>query len=129
VIFSLCVQAAPNISQGNQTALKTAQAIVDGGHTINRVFFYLDGVQTGSSLLLPHQNEPNLTKQWQQLAKDHAVELVVCVAAALRRGVVNEQEAGMNDLPCANLADGFTVGGLGLWVESAIEADRVLTFK
>lgn len=129
VTFSLCVQAAPHVSQGNQTALKVAQEIVAAGHQINRVFFYLDGVQTGSSLLLPHQNEPNLTAEWQKLANAHDVELVICVAAALRRGVVNEQEANMNNLPCANLAEGFTVGGLGLWVESAIEADRVLTFK
>jgi tRNA 2-thiouridine synthesizing protein D len=45
------------------------------------------------------------------------VDLVVCVAAALRRGIVDE-----------NLAKGFRISGLGQLVESAIQADRLVVF-
>lgn len=129
MIYSFCVQAAPHIHQGNQTALAMAQAVVSAGHQIKRVFFYLDGVHSASSLILPHQNEPSLLDGWLALKQDHGVELVVCVAAALRRGLTNDFEARANDLPATNIHPEFEVGGLGLWVEAAIESDRMLTFK
>jgi tRNA 2-thiouridine synthesizing protein D len=42
---------------------------------------------------------------------------VVCVAAALRRGIVEQ-----------NLAQGFRISGLGQLVESAIQSDRLVVF-
>jgi tRNA 2-thiouridine synthesizing protein D len=45
------------------------------------------------------------------------VDLVVCVAAALRRGIVEQ-----------NLAAGFRISGLGQLVESAIQSDRLVVF-
>ena len=51
------------------------------------------------------------------MAEEHGVDLVVCVAAALRRGIKDE-----------NLAAGFRISGLGQLVETGIEADRVVTF-
>ncbi len=56
-------------------------------------------------------------QRWQKLAADHKVDLVVCVAAALRRGIKEE-----------NLAEGFRISGLGQLVESGIQADRLVTF-
>jgi tRNA 2-thiouridine synthesizing protein D len=50
-------------------------------------------------------------------AVDHGVDLVVCVAAALRRGIKDEI-----------LAKGFRISGLGQLVESAIHADRLVVF-
>jgi tRNA 2-thiouridine synthesizing protein D len=51
------------------------------------------------------------------LATDHKVDLVVCVAAALRRGIKDEV-----------LAPGFRISGLGQLVDSGIKADRLVTF-
>jgi len=45
------------------------------------------------------------------------VDLVVCVAAALRRGIVDDV-----------LAKGFRISGLGQLVESAIRSDRLVVF-
>jgi tRNA 2-thiouridine synthesizing protein D len=45
------------------------------------------------------------------------VDLVVCVAAALRRGIKEEV-----------LAPGFRISGLGQLVDSGIKADRLITF-
>jgi tRNA 2-thiouridine synthesizing protein D len=42
---------------------------------------------------------------------------VVCVAAALRRGIRDE-----------NLAKGFRISGLGQLVEAGIQTDRVVVF-
>ena len=50
-------------------------------------------------------------------AAEHKVDLVVCVAAALRRGIKEEV-----------LAPGFRISGLGQLVDSGIKADRMVTF-
>jgi tRNA 2-thiouridine synthesizing protein D len=55
--------------------------------------------------------------RWSKLAEEHGVDLVVCVAAALRRGIKDEV-----------LAPGFRISGLGQLVEAGIEADRLVTF-
>ena len=58
-----------------------------------------------------------MTRNWAKLAEEHKVDLVVCVAAALRRGIKDE-----------NLAAGFRISGLGQLVEAGIQADRLVTF-
>ncbi|PPZ33725.1 sulfurtransferase TusD, partial [Escherichia coli] len=45
------------------------------------------------------------------------IDLVVCVAAALRRGIKDEL-----------LAPGFRISGLGQLVEMGIQYDRLVTF-
>jgi tRNA 2-thiouridine synthesizing protein D len=59
--------------------------------------------------------------------EQYQVGLHICVAAALRRGVVDETEAGQQGLPCANLQPGFTLG-LGTLAEAALTCDRVVQF-
>jgi tRNA 2-thiouridine synthesizing protein D len=51
------------------------------------------------------------------LAEQHDVDLVVCVAAALRRGIKDEI-----------LAPGFRISGLGQLIEAGIIGDRLVTF-
>ena len=82
-----------------------------------RVFFYHDGVNQGTRLADPPSDDRNLTKLWSQLAQEHDIDLVICVAAALRRGI-NENV----------LADNFRISGLGQLVEAAIVSDRLIVF-
>lgn len=126
--FSLAVYAAPYSSQGSQTALDFARALVAAGHTIERVFFYRDGVHTASHLTAPPQDELDLTQEWQILARAHQFELVVCIAAALRRGVLDQQEAARYSKPSHNLASGFQIAGLGQLLDAAVHSDRLITF-
>lgn len=58
-----------------------------------------------------------LVKNWSKLAEDHKLDLVVCVAAGLRRGIKDEI-----------LAPGFRISGLGQLIEGGIQADRLVTF-
>lgn len=44
-------------------------------------------------LTAPASDEFDTVRGWTQLAQQHGVALNVCVAAALRRGVTDEQEA------------------------------------
>jgi len=128
MIFSIVVQAPPVQSQGAETALRFARAVLAAGHHIHRVFFYRDGVHNGSALSCTPQDESNIPQQWQALAKEHNLDLVVCIAAGVRRGVVNEQEARRYKREQWNLRDAFELSGLGQLVEACIQSDRVVTF-
>ncbi len=126
--FSLVVHSPPYSQQASASALAFAQALLAQGHSLHRVFFYRDGVHNGSALLAPPQDEPNLQQAWEDLARQHDTELVICIAAALRRGIINEDEARRYSKPAANLAATFQLGGLGQLLEAAVVSDRLVTF-
>lgn len=126
--FALLVTATPFSSEGAATALRFAQAVLAGGHQIERVFFFRDGVHNASRYAIAPQDEANVPAQWQQFCRDHAIDAVVCVSAALKRGIVDAREAARHQLAAGNMADGLQIGGLGVLTEALASADRVVTF-
>ena len=128
MIFSLAIYAAPYSSQASYSAYSFALALLENGHSLYRVFFYHDAIHTASSLTTPQQDEINFTEQWQALAKMHKIDLVVCIAAALKRGLINQQESVRYEKPAFNLADGFEISGLGQLIDAAVTSDRLITF-
>ncbi|MCH7508110.1 MAG: DsrE family protein, partial [Proteobacteria bacterium] len=58
----------------------------------------------------------------------HSLDMVLCVSAALRRGIVDAAMASEQQLAAANLAPGFRIAGLGPWMEAVVQADRVVRF-
>ena len=128
MIYSLLVMASPASGTANTTAARFAQALVQGGHRLERVFFYDAGVETGLSSRVVPQDEAEPLELWRELASAHGVELVVCVASALRRGVLDASEAQRHEKNLATLDSAFCIGGLGLLIESAATVDRLITF-
>lgn len=126
--YAIVVNGPAYGNQTSRSAYQFASALIAEGHVLQRVFFYQDGVLNGSALTAPASDEFDLVAAWQTLAKTHNVELQTCVAAALRRGIVSEQEAEQNQLSAANLADGFEQAGLGSLAEVMLTADRVIQF-
>jgi len=126
--FALMVLGAPNSSQGPNTALAFARAAVTAGHRIIRVFFFHDGVHCGSDLAIPVAGQHSIAAQWSELVQQHDIDLVVCVASALKRGLLNESEAKRYTKSAGNLHPQFDLSGLGQWVEACTLADRVVTF-
>lgn len=86
-------------------------------HTIKTIFFYADGVYNGNALTDPANDEFDLVRAWQELAKKYSVKLAICIAAAQRRGVLE-----------SNLAEGFELTGLGELSESIATTDRLIQF-
>lgn len=107
--FAIQIHAAPNASSAGCTALRFARAALASGHEVLRVFFYQDGVYgaLGES-----------AAEWAALAREQPLDLVVCVAALERRGLQATVTA----------SQGFRIGGLGLWMEAVLQADRVVVF-
>ncbi len=126
--FALVVQGAPYSSQAALTAYRYACAVLHAGHQIHRLFFYQDGVHNASSLCVPPQDEFDLPRAWQQLIEQHSIDAVVCVASALKRGIVDAAGAERLGLPASNLITGFSIGGLGLLMDAYANADRVVDF-
>lgn len=128
MIFSLSITEAPYSYQAATTAYHFAKAALGKGHSIYRVFFSNNGVHSGSALACPPQGEINISEQWLELAKEHNIDLVVCVAAALRRGILDADEAKRRGKPFGNVAQGYTISGLGQLIEAGIVSDRLITF-
>ena len=125
--FAIVVHGAPSSSESSLSALHFARAVRKQGHELYRVFFYHDGVQNGSALMAPPQDEPDIGAGWQTLAEDGA-ELVICIASSLRRGVLDRAEADRYEKAGGNLSAGFAISGLGQLIDAALTADRVVTF-
>jgi len=128
VIFSFVITGAPYRSQASAGALQFSRSALKLGHSIHRVFFYADGVHSGSALAAPPQDETNIPAEWAELSREHELDLVVCIAAAVRRGVLDENEARRYEKKGHNLSPDFNLSGLGQLVEAGILSDRVVTF-
>jgi tRNA 2-thiouridine synthesizing protein D len=115
--IGILVNEGPYQHEASDSAYLFCKAVLESGHEIDRVFFYHDGVNNSTKLTEPPQDDRNVVTRWSKLAEDHGVDLVVCVAAALRRGIVDDV-----------LAKGFRISGLGQLVESAIRSDRLVVF-
>ncbi|MCP5080449.1 MAG: sulfurtransferase complex subunit TusD [Alphaproteobacteria bacterium] len=126
--FGILVTEGPYQHQASDTAYQFTKAALEKGHEIFRVFFYNDGVNNGTRLMVPPQDDRNLQKNWTELAEEHQLDLVVCVAAAQRRGVLDASEAKRAGKDADNIAPGFRISGLGQLVEAGIIADRLMVF-
>ena len=107
--FGILVNEGPYQHQASDSAYLFAKAAIEEGHTIFRVFFYHDGVNNGTRLATPPQDDRHIPNRWSELAKENNIDLVLCVAAD-------------------NIAEKFRISGLGQLIEAGIQADRMITF-
>lgn len=128
MIFSVSVLSAPYADQAAFSAYKFVEASLHNGHEVRRVFFYGEGVLNANHLNTPPQDEIDLYEAWKTLASSHQVELIVCIASALRRGVLDQNEAQRYEKNGSSMQAPFILSGLGQLMDAAIESDRLITF-
>ena len=126
--FALVVYGAPYSHQAPLSALHFARAVLAGGHDIYRVFFYHDGVYTGNASAAPPQDEPDIPAMWSAFAAETCTELIVCIASALRRGMLDDTEADRYAKSGSTIVKNFQISGLGQLIDANLIADRVVTF-
>ncbi|KJK14845.1 sulfurtransferase complex subunit TusD [Pseudomonas sp. NPDC087612] len=119
---------SPAHAPSSRRALRFAQAAVAGGHEIVRLFFYQDGVHSASGNVVAPQDELDLAAEWRAFVSAQQLDAVVCIAAALRRGVLNAEEAQRYQRPAVNLPAPWELSGLGQLHEAAQGADRLMCF-
>ncbi|MEN8169701.1 MAG: sulfurtransferase complex subunit TusD [Pseudomonadota bacterium] len=126
--FTIQVNEGPYQHQASDTAYQFTKAALEKGHEIFRVFFYHDGVNNATRLTTPPQDDRNVITRWSELAEKHDLDMVVCVAAAQRRGIADADESKRNGKDADNLAPGFRISGLGQLIEGGVQSDRLVVF-
>ena len=126
--LSIQINEGPYQHQASDSAYMFTKAALEKGHEIFRVFFYHDGVGNGTRLTTPPQDDRNIVNRWAELADEYKLDMVVCVAAAQRRGIVDEGEAKRNGKDATNIDPRFRISGLGQLVEAAVQSDRLMVF-
>ena len=115
--LSLLIQGGPLSTSAPSAALHFAREAVSQGHALYRIFFYKDAVHLANRFNSVPADETDLQSEWQTFATDSGAELTVCIAAGQRRGIVED-----------NIAEGFSIVGLGQMIEAMFESDRTVTF-
>lgn len=115
--YVLAIKSHVYGSQGAYLAYQFANALIRQKHSISQVFFFQDGVNNANVLVNPATDEINLMEKWQTFSHQHQVPLHLCISAAQRRGITEQ-----------NLAKGFTLAGLGEFSKAVLEADRLMSF-
>jgi len=126
--LAIQINEGPYQHQASDTAYHFTKAALEKGHEVFRVFFYHDGVYNSSRLTTPPQDDRNIVNRWAELAAKYNLDMVVCVAAAQRRGIVDEGEAKRNGKDATNIHPNFRISGLGQLIEAAIQSERLVVF-
>lgn len=115
--FAIVVTADPERrAEAHRSAIAFCTALLDGEHTLERLFFYNAAVRIAAEQTPSGHDE--LVDAWRRLATRANVRLTACITAAQRRGVTIEQTAS-----------GFELAGLGQLADATLNADRTITFN
>ena len=126
--FTLLVTSAPYTSQNAYSAYRFALAAVASSHQIKGIFFYQGGTLNGSALQLLPSDEFNLHHAWKHISSEHNIPLLVCVSAAIKRGIINTQDADEFDQVHHSLSPQFQSVGLGDLAILLTNSDRLVQF-
>lgn len=126
--YCLVVTGSHYGTEQASSAYLFANALLEKGHHITQIFFYREGVFNANKGVSPASDEFHLPKAWVTLASQHNIPLQVCVAAALRRGILDEQQAKEQGIEHGNMAAEFELSGLGSLAQAMLTCDRVVQF-
>lgn len=125
--FSLVIQS-PLEAPSHAHALGFCKAALAEGHSVVRLFFYGDAIYAGLATRQTPQGENDIGQAWQHLIQQYTLDAVICIAAATRRGLLDNATAQRLQAPQGLLRPGFMLSGLGQLVEASTLADRCITF-
>lgn len=126
--YAIQINASPNDSNSGYCAYQFVEAALKRGHEIFRVFFYQEGIYHAFKYSTLPDDELHMTNKWTELAKGQGIDLVVCISAAQRRGLLFDDEANRQGKLDQDLAEGFRISGLGQLLEATLLADRFIEF-
>jgi len=110
----------PPYSNLSVTALDYVESALKSSVEVVGVFFYQDGVIHANQQAQTASDEFQCIKHWQALQQRFKLPLYLCITAAEKRGLSDEQPNNIHPI--------FTVSGLGELVELVNKADRLVQF-
>ncbi|GGN31265.1 MULTISPECIES: sulfurtransferase complex subunit TusD [Marinomonas] len=128
--YTLLITGSPYQTKACHSALRFIKAaLLEYPNSIKGVFFYEDAVLIGNQIAQPPRDEINITQAWQDIAQQHNIPLYLCIAAAVRRGIINDTESRRYELEQHTLAEGFQLEGLGTFVDLMNTTNKVIQFR
>jgi tRNA 2-thiouridine synthesizing protein D len=115
------VVTTPPHSNLTVSAIDFVNSAIAAGIKVVGVFFYQDGVIHANKQVVLPSDEYQTIQAWEKLSSEHEVALHLCISAAEKRGLTDDEEH-------SNINQCFTVSGLGELVELANNADRLVQF-
>ncbi|MCR6651499.1 MAG: sulfurtransferase complex subunit TusD [Cellvibrionaceae bacterium] len=128
MIFSLIIQCSPQKTELVLTALDFARTLLRNQHKIHRIFFYGEGVLLASSANVFPQDETDVHSAWRAFIAENQIDAVTCIAASLRRGILNDAEKIRYEKTAASLAPEYDLSGLGQLIDASVHSDKLITF-
>ncbi|NOQ15213.1 MAG: sulfurtransferase complex subunit TusD [Methyloprofundus sp.] len=126
--YAIQINSSPYHSSSGETAYQFIKCALEMGHEVVRVFFYQEGIYHAFRYATPPDDEVQGAARWSALAHEYNVDLVVCISAAQRRGLLEATESIRLGKKDNDVAEGFRIAGLGQWVEAMLAADRFIEF-
>ncbi len=126
--FTIQINSSPNVSNAGYSAYQFIKTVISMEHEIFRVFFYQEGIYHGFKYSTPPDDELQMTRLWSELAKEQSIDLVICISAAQKRGLLVADEAKRQGKLDNDLAEGFRISGLGQLLEAMVVVDRFIEF-
>lgn len=122
MVFTLLVFGSAASGQAAISAYRFALAALAGGHHLRQVFFYGDGVAAVRRGEVP-ADELDLEVGWRKLAATHGFPLIACATAAIRRGLLANDEL---EAVRGGVVHAGTIGQLMIALD---ETDRLVSFN
>ena len=126
--FSIQINGSPYTTNAGVSACRFVETVLAMEHEVFRVFFYHDAIYFALDTVSPLDDELNMTKKWSVLAENNNIDLVVCISAAQRRGLLCNDELKRLSKTENLLTKGFRISGLGQLIEAKLECDRFVVF-
>ncbi len=114
--FTFLVCTTPYTFENSDTLHRMIDAVLELGHEVTGVFFYVDGVINISKKIKVEEGVRNLPEKLQEIA-DRGIPVVACSACAEYRGVEED-----------DIVDGTEFGGLMTLSDYIEESDKVVVF-
>ena len=127
--YAIQINSSPYQSNSGETAYQFIKCALEMGHEVVRVFFYQEGIYHAFRYLTLPEDEVQVGGRWSALVREYNIDMVVCISAAQRRGLLEGTEANRQGKKDNDVADGFRIAGLGQWVEAMLVADRFIEFS
>jgi tRNA 2-thiouridine synthesizing protein D len=124
--YTIILTQSPALSESHLTAQRLISELISNGDKIDRVFFYQDAAFIGLNSQVPGQGLEASYKGWIDLQCEQSFPLQICIANALRRGVVDKTEAERYQC-LETLHEGFQLSGLGEVADACQSSDRIIT--
>ena len=126
--LGLLVNEGPYQHQAADTAYQFATAAIEKGHEIFRVFFYHDGVNNGTRLTTPPQDDRQASSAAGPSLPRRTTWTSWCASRRPSGGASATRTSRNATARMPTTSRRVRISGLGQLVEAAIECDRLVTF-